>query len=468
MDTARQLPGNALTTRRVVFLLIGAAAPLAGVVGNMPLALVYGNGVGLPAMFLVSTIVLLCFAVGYAAMNRRVVSTGAFYTYVECGLGRVPAAGVAYLAVLSYTVLTLGYAGAFGYFVHVVMHTVGTEVPWEVPSAFALFVVGILGYRSVTLSARIITVLMVIEFSALFLLNGGIVLHRGAAALPLASLSPHEVMAGSVGVGLVFALTSFVGFESGALYGEETVDPRRSVSRATYIAVAVLGVFFLLTSWLIVGALGVANARQQASTQLGMLLFQVAQDNAGPMLSDAIGVLMCTGLLASMLAIHSAASRYMFALGRDRVLPAALGRYHTRHLSPHIASMTVTLISTVVVSAFAVAGLDPYLTLATSMIGLATLGVVLLQAFAALAIVVFFVRRREGDYLRTVAAPAVGGLGLVIAFVLTAVHFRTLVGTDNLIVGNLPWLLGAVVVVGAFAGMVMRGRIRGAGGPAEP
>src|SRR5581483_9167289 len=130
-------------------------------------------------------------AVGYAAMSRRVVSTGAFYTYVECGLGRVPATGVAYLAVLSYTVLTLGYAGAFGYFVHVVLHTVGTDVPWELPSAVALVVVGFLGYRSVTLSARIITVLMAVEFAALLLMNGGIVLRHGAAALPLASLSPH-------------------------------------------------------------------------------------------------------------------------------------------------------------------------------------------------------------------------------------------------------------------------------------
>src|SRR5690242_18962688 len=106
---------------------------------------------------------------------------------------------------------------------------------------------------------------MVVEFGALFVMNGGIVVHHGPGTLPLASLSPHEFLAGSVGVGLDFSLTSFVGFESGALYGEETVDPRRSVARATYSAVAVLGAFFFLTSWLVVGALGVTGARQQAS-----------------------------------------------------------------------------------------------------------------------------------------------------------------------------------------------------------
>jgi amino acid transporter len=455
MSTA-EFGSTALTTRRVVFLLIGAASPMAGVVGNVPLALVYGNGVGLPAMFLVSTVILLCFTVGYAAMSRRVVNTGAFYTYVAFGLGRTPAIGVAYLAVVSYTALTLGYAGGFGYFVKLVLGSVGVNVPWVVASMFALAVVGILGYRSVALSARVIAVLMVIEFAALLIMNGGILTNKGADALPLESLTPHAVAAGSIGVGLVFALTSFVGFESGALYGEEAVDPRRSVSRATYIAVVVLGAFFFLTSWLVVGALGVDNARSEAQSQLGMLLLNVAEANVSPVLFDAMGVLMCTGMLASMLAIHGAASRYLFALGRDRVLPSALGRYHARHLSPHIASLTVTTIGTVVVLSFALAGAHPYLTLATSMVGLSTLGVVLLQAFAALAVVVFFVRRREGNYLRTVVAPAIGCVGLVVAFVLTVVHFSTLIGTTNPIITNLPWLLGAVVLAGFGAGLWMR------------
>ena len=73
---------RSLSTGRVVFLVIAAAAPLAAMVGNVPLALIDGNGVGLPVAFLIATLVLLCFSVGYAAMSRRVVNTGAFYTYI--------------------------------------------------------------------------------------------------------------------------------------------------------------------------------------------------------------------------------------------------------------------------------------------------------------------------------------------------------------------------------------------------
>jgi len=79
---------RSLTTRRIVFLVIAAAAPLAAMIGNVPLALVYGNGAGLPVAYLVASIVLICFSIGYAAMSRRVVNTGAFYTYISRALGK--------------------------------------------------------------------------------------------------------------------------------------------------------------------------------------------------------------------------------------------------------------------------------------------------------------------------------------------------------------------------------------------
>jgi len=82
----RQRGSRPLSTGRVVFLVIAAAAPLAAMVGNVPLALIDGNGVGLPAAYLVALVVLLCFSVGYAAMSRRVVNTGAFYTYIARAL----------------------------------------------------------------------------------------------------------------------------------------------------------------------------------------------------------------------------------------------------------------------------------------------------------------------------------------------------------------------------------------------
>lgn len=64
---------------------------------------------------------------------------------------------------------------------------------------------------------------------------------------------------------------------------------------------------------------------------LGDLLFNQADAYVGELLKDIMGVLLCTSLLASMVAVHNASARYLFALGRERLLPARLGRSHPRH-----------------------------------------------------------------------------------------------------------------------------------------
>ena len=115
-----------LSTGRVVFLVIAAAAPMAAMIGNIPLALIRGNGAGLPAAYALGLLVLLCFAVGYAAMGRRVVNTGAFYTYIARALGRPVGMAAAYVAVVSYTALACGLVGAFGYFTRLVLLNEGS------------------------------------------------------------------------------------------------------------------------------------------------------------------------------------------------------------------------------------------------------------------------------------------------------------------------------------------------------
>ncbi len=452
-----------LSTRHVVFVVIAAAAPMAAMVGNVPVAFLYGNGPGLPAAFALAGAALLCFCVGYAAMSRRVVNTGAFYTYVARGIGKPPAVGAAYLAVLSYTALTIGLAGAFGYFIQL-----ASGISWEIPSAIAIAIVAVLGYRSADLSAKVLGVLMLLEFAVLIVFDAAVGIHKGASALPLASLAPHNIFSGSIGIALMFAFTSFVGFESGALYGEETANPEKSIPKATYIAVAAVGIFYFLTTWFAVGSFGVNNthaaavAAKAASTpkddKLGNLIIDQGTKYGGSIFGSVMGLLLLTSLLASMLAVHNASSRYLFALGRERVLPGSLGRYHGKFLSPHVGSMTVTAITVVVVAAFAFAGLDPYLNLATSMIGLSTLGVVLLQVLAGVSIVAFFRRRGEKDYWRTLIFPAIGAIALAVAFVLAIVNFKTLVNSDSPIIDGVPWLLPIVLVAGLITAWYLKRR----------
>ncbi|NKC05043.1 hypothetical protein HED55_23345 [Ochrobactrum haematophilum] len=86
-QSANQLRKNSLGVAAVTFLVVSAAAPLTAVAGGVPLSMLLGNGAGIPLTFLLVTIVLLMFSVGYVAMARHIRNAGAFYAFTAQGLG---------------------------------------------------------------------------------------------------------------------------------------------------------------------------------------------------------------------------------------------------------------------------------------------------------------------------------------------------------------------------------------------
>jgi len=445
-----------LSTRRIVFLVVAAAAPLAAMVGNLPLALARGNGAGMPGAFLLATLTLICFVVGYAEMSRRVVNTGAFYTYVALGLGKPAGVGAAFVAMVAYVAMTIGMAGGLGYFVSVAAASMGAHVSWAAVAAVGVAVTAVLGYRSIDLSSKILGGLMVAEIGVLAVFDAAVAASRGLAAVPAASFSPQVVFAPGFAVALMFAYTSYIGFESAALYGEEANEPAKSIPSATYASVALIGVFYLLTGWITVGAIGADQARAVASAQGGNLLFALIAQYCGKPAADVAGLLLCTSLLASYLAIHNAATRYIFALSREKLLPPVLGKFNPVRYAPSNASLAVTGATVAAVGGFALTGADPYRTVFPCLIGLATLGVIVLQAFAAVAIIGYFRRRKGSNPWTTLMAPAVGAAGLMLAVVLVAGNFKLLTAQDNPVLNALPGLYLPVFAAGVLFALWLR------------
>ena len=446
-----------LSTQRIVFLVIAAAAPLAAMIGNVPLAIVYGNGAGLPVAFLVAAIVLICFSCGYAAMSRRVINTGAFYTYISRALGKEVGVGAAYLALFSYTAMSCGLSGAFGYFLQeLIKSAAGISIPWFVFSALGVAIVALLGYRSVDLSAKILGFLMVAEFAVLLIFEAIVITKKGFSAFPLESFTVHQATSGPFGIAALIAFTSFIGFESAALYGEETKNPERSIPRATYIAVISVGTFYVLTTWIIIGATGISHLHAQARKDGGVFVLNLLNQYGGTILFDVGAVLLCTSVLAGYSALHNAASRYLFALGRENIAPHIFGEYHKDFFSPHIASLAITGIASVVTVAFYIGGADPYKVFAASLIAVGTLGIVALQALASLSVIFFFWKRKDRKLWEGVIAPLVGFVGLLSAFALAAIHYNTLTGSTNKLINLVPVLLVLVSIGGVIYGVRIR------------
>ena len=186
-----------------------------------------------------------------------------------------------------------------------------------------------------------------------------------------------------------------------------------------------------------------------------MFIFAANAKYVGGFTTDVMQILVVTSLFAAFLAFHCNTARYHLALSRDGLLPRALSRTHPRYGSPVAASAVQLALLAVIVIGFTLAGQDPYLGMGTSLYGLGVLGIVLLQAIAAAAIVGYFRRHRCGESVwGTIIAPALGGIGLVIGIVLMILNYSTLTGSTVAWVNWLPLLLPAAAAIGA----VMAGR----------
>jgi amino acid transporter len=440
---------QSLSTSRIVFLVIAAAAPMAAVMGIVPTSLAVGNGAGVPLTFVIVTVILALFAVGYSAMSRHVLGAGAFYVYVTRGLGGVPGLGAAFLAVVSYGAFVPGALAYFSFFSHVaVADILGIDLPWPVYGAIGVAAIAFLGYRKIDLSSKVIAGLLIAEFGILLVLVGSIVVTKGADAFPAESLSFDALTSGAPGISIMLAFTCFIGFESAALYSEEARDPKRSIARATYIAVALIGVFYFITTWTTVGALGADSAAATAADQLGNLYFGLSSSYLSPLMTMVVEVFLATSLFATALAIHNAASRYVFALGRQHCLPARLGIVHPRHNSPYVASLAISTFTALAIMGSAVLGFDPMIGLGAACIGFGTVGIIALQALTSLSVIAYFRRAVRGTAWATIVAPGLAFIGLSSAVVMSVSRFDLLTGSDNVFMNALPFSLLVIFVLG--------------------
>lgn len=425
----RSLTGS-LGVAAIVFMVVAAAAPLTVVGGSAPLGILLGNGVGFPSMFAISAVVLFFFAVGLAAMTRHVPKPGAFFTFVGYGLGKPAGLATAFLALLTYTTVQIAVHGYIGYILSVTVTGLGgPDLPWWGYSLLTIAVVGVLGYRHIDLSSKVLGLLLVAEVGIVLVLVAAIVFRGGAEGLSAAPFLPENVLSGSPGIGLMFAIAAFIGFEATAIFRDEAKDPSRTIPRATYIAVIGIGVFYTLASWGLVMAWGPSGVVAQAAENPGAMILITTANYVGPIGEIIMNVLLITSMFACVLSFHNVITRYQHSMSNARVLPDRLGSVHPKHFAPHISSVAQTVTAAACMVLFAVMGLDPVLQVFTWFAGVATLAIAVLMAITSIAVVVYFARTKKDTRLwNTVIAPVLGLLGLVASAIVIAANFPMLVG----------------------------------------
>ncbi|SDU96967.1 Amino acid transporter [Microlunatus sagamiharensis] len=443
----------------IVFMVIAAAAPLTVIGGNVPLAVAGGNGVGAPVGFLLAATVLLVFAVGFVTMTPHVREAGAFFSYVTTGLGSRAGLGAAFVALVAYTAVQVGVYGYMGWAANdLVTFFGGPSVPWPVYSFLTMAVVAVLGYRHIELSAKVLGVALVLEIAVMVALDVAVFATGGAAGPVWSTFTPSNVLSPGLGVAVLFALTGFIGFEATAVFRDEARTPERTIPRATYLAVTIIGVFYALSCWALVTAAGAADAVPVAQRTLdgeGNMMLDTARAYLGTGLRDVMNVLLITSLFACVLSFHNVLARYQFTLAHKGVLPARLGRTNPRHHAPSTASLVQTATAAVVLLVLALVGLDPLVGVFGSMAGVSTIGMVLLMTVTSVAVVVYFSRHpraARGRVLPTRVAPVVAILGLLACAWLVVSNFTLVTGGSVAVSTVLALVPPAAFVLGLVLG----------------
>ncbi|MET8671167.1 APC family permease [Streptomyces albidoflavus] len=451
------LRAGTLTTADISFFVVSAAAPLTVMAGVAPIAIMLG-GIGAPAGYLLAGITLTAFAVGFTTMSRHVGHGGGFYAYITRGLGRPAGMGAALLAMLGYNGMEIGVYGLLGSASQdTALALFGVEIPWLPVSLAGLVLIWYLGYRSIDFGAKVLGVLLVAETGILLLLAGGVLLDGGASGLTLDSFTPANVAVPGMAAVLACAFAAFTGFESTAIYRREARDPRRTIPRATFIAVAFLGLFYAFIVWTVIQAYGSDKVVQAATDDAGGLFFAAITTYVGGWAADLMHVLIVSSVIASLLAFHNAINRYTLSLTEERLLPPVLGRIHPRHRSPYLAGAAQTAVGAVVVAGFALAGADPYTQLLLWVNTPGMIGLMALQLLAAAAVLGYFRRARHQEGVwRTVVAPvaAIALLGAALTLVTANVELFSGAGTGTNIV--LVSLVPAVFVLGVALALRLR------------
>lgn len=141
----------------------------------------------------------------------------------------------------------------------------------------------------------------------------------------------------TISAGAAIAAYSFLGFDAVTTLTEETVNPRKNMPRAIMLIALFGGGIFVAVSYVtqLVHAGGVfedsASAASAIALQIGGQLF---------------GAVFLAGLVvarfASGLAAQASASRLLYAMGRDSVLPKAVfGRLSEKFHTP-VANLMIT------------------------------------------------------------------------------------------------------------------------------
>ena len=282
--------------------------------------------------YAVGTLMLLFVAFNLNQFAKRTTNAGSMYSYAMSGLGYGGGAICGWCLVWAY--LFIGLAGTTGFtiFAQKLLDMAHVTVPPVLLFAACIGTSFVLAYKDIKISTLVMLGLE--AFSCFFILVLCLIVLGHHPAPDAAQFSFCGLSLSSLGMGVVVAIFSLVGFESSTAFGEEAVNPLKTIPRSIIWSLVLTGAFFIFVSYVeVLGTHGYKDSLDKIDAPLNVLADSYGVSFLSPLLSA--GAMFSFFALAS--SCMNAGARVMYAMGRHQFFHRSTGSAHEVHQTPHVA-----------------------------------------------------------------------------------------------------------------------------------
>jgi len=287
------------------------------------------------------TVMLLLVAINLNQFASRFAGSGSMYQYICKGLGNVTGGLGGWALIWSYLGISIAGATGFTIFAQTLLTMVGVNCP-----AIPLFVlcVGVSGFcawKNVALSAKVMLVLEGVSMALITLLCL-IALGFHGFTVDKVQFAPSTFSVSSLGLGVVVAVFSLVGFESATAFGDEARNPLKSIPTAVLLSLIISGVFFVFVTYVEVLA---THGNTPTLDALSAPLNTIAGLVHMPWLAAPLSACAMMSFFALNLSCLNAGSRVIYIMGQQGLFPKFTADTHHVNETPHVAVLIMGALS---------------------------------------------------------------------------------------------------------------------------
>jgi amino acid transporter len=346
------LRGGALSPLETLAQSVSTIAPSTSPQLTIPLVFVLA-GQGTAIAYLIAMGLMVLVGLCIASFARESSSPGSLYVYTCRSLPPVLSAITAWALFFAYTTTASAVIGGFVDFAYVFLspltarHTL-PHVPSVLLVAIAASAAAWVAYRDVKVSARLmlyiegVSMLLIAIVIAAILLKHAI--HSGGVPprIDRSQVDIHAMSPRGIGLGVMLAIFSFVGFESATTLGAEARNPLRTIPRAVIQSALLAGVFFIICGY------GEVLGFHATSISLGDSVnpFRFLSTQAGiPILGPIIDAGVLISMFAATLACVIAASRVLLLMAHHGLVHKHLAATNPTHETPGLAGFLTAILA---------------------------------------------------------------------------------------------------------------------------